>query len=340
MLFSIIVPIYNMGDSLSSCVESIMKQEYKDFEVVLINDGSKDNSLELCNSLAQKYDNIIVYDQENQGSGPARNSGIRLAQGDYLLFIDSDDELENIALEILAKRIEETHNDLYVFGYSVRYKSGVIRTKGYDDKEESGEVVRKDYSPYFSSAFQYGIQGAPWNKLFKREVAVRYNIEYPALRRHQDEVFVSRFVAHIDSVRFLSDCLYIHSANDIGLIWKKYPSYYVDIVNALYGFRKEIILSWVNNPTVEALIYSEYVNNLIRACFRAYNPDVCKSFVDRRRVYKEIITKIEFRKIRYPKKYLPKGKIIQNLAFSFFSKHKLYFLLDILVKLRLKKMSI
>ena len=98
-VISIIVPVYNVEKYLDNCLKSILNQSFKDFEVILVNDGSKDKSGEICNIYSQKDSRIKVFNMENSGAGKARNKGLDLAQGKYIFFVDADDWLENNALE-------------------------------------------------------------------------------------------------------------------------------------------------------------------------------------------------------------------------------------------------
>lgn len=102
-LVSIVVPIYNMGNSLEVCVNSLLKQKYPNVEILLIDDGSQDNSLEVCNDLKNRDNRIQVYHTENRGSGPARNYGIQNANGKYIYFPDADDILNEDAISILVE---------------------------------------------------------------------------------------------------------------------------------------------------------------------------------------------------------------------------------------------
>ena len=340
-MISIIIPIYNMADSLEKCINSILNQRFTDYELILIDDGSKDESYDICKKYAINYSNITAIHQDNQGSGPARNAGIRIANGDYLLFIDSDDELAGDALFYLNQRIIESNSDLYVFGYKVIDAAGRKKTKCYTNYDISGEEVRKDYSPFFMNLFDFGIQGAPWNKLFKTEIVRKYNILYPNLKRHQDEVFISRYVSYTSNVRFCNDILYTHFANDIKKVWNKYPSNYFDIVKSLYQYRKDIIIPWnPSNSKVESLIYSEYINNAIRACFRQFDKELVPSYSVRKEWYTNILFKeFEVRKLNYPKELLGDFKVLQNKMFIFAIKHQSAFLLDLIVKVRIKAIN-
>lgn len=119
MLFSIIVPIYNVGQHLPFCLESIANQSFSDFEVVLVNDGSTDNSLELCEAFQRTSAiPVIIVDQENSGLLMARRAGIEAANGDYIISLDGDDGLRSDALAVINSRLDACNADVICFGFS------------------------------------------------------------------------------------------------------------------------------------------------------------------------------------------------------------------------------
>src|SRR5690606_39722826 len=101
---SIIVPIFNVEKYLKRCIDSLINQSYKKIEIILINDGSEDNSATICKQYAATYQQIVYIEQENQGLSGARNTGIKNSTGEYILFVDSDDYIELDAVEILTKK--------------------------------------------------------------------------------------------------------------------------------------------------------------------------------------------------------------------------------------------
>lgn len=115
--FSIIVPVYNAEETIGKCINSILLQDYSSFEVLLIDDGSSDNSLEICEDLGRKDGRIIVSHQENQGVSSARNNGINMAKGTYLFFIDSDDYIEIDTLAKIHDTVKKKTIDVCFFGY-------------------------------------------------------------------------------------------------------------------------------------------------------------------------------------------------------------------------------
>ena len=112
MFISIVVPVYNVADYLHYAIDSLMKQTYQNFEVILVNDGSTDNSPMLCEAYANRHENIHVFHKENGGLSDARNFGVSKANSDWIFFLDPDDYLEEYTLELIVKIHEEHHADL------------------------------------------------------------------------------------------------------------------------------------------------------------------------------------------------------------------------------------
>jgi glycosyltransferase involved in cell wall biosynthesis len=271
---SIVVPVYNMGSKIEICVGSLREQTYSSIEIILVDDGSKDDSFVKCQELQNKYSRIRVFHTVNQGSGAARNYGIEKADGDYIYFPDADDYLEPNAIEILVQTMERTNSDLVVFGYkNVNNKGQLISTKTYQTSNHDAAAARKDYSNYYGMDMPWSIQGAPWNKFFKLSLIKENSIEYPALRRHQDDAFIARYVAHIQEIAYISDVLYTYYVSDLNHEWDKYPKDYIDAVIGLYEDRKINLLRWNNDDKkIHELILGEYICNVIKALELSFSP--------------------------------------------------------------------
>ena len=152
-LVSIVVPIYNMGDSIEICVESLLKQSYKNLEIILVDDGSTDNSLEICNKIKESDHRVKVFHTENRGSGPARNTGILNSTGRYIYFPDADDKLKQNAISVFVEAMTNENNDLIVSGCSSLNSKGMeVLKKSYPDLILSGEKIRNDYSKHMGAS--------------------------------------------------------------------------------------------------------------------------------------------------------------------------------------------
>ncbi len=271
---SIIIPIYNMGSSIQKCVLSVLKQDSKDYEVILVDDGSNDNSLEECKKLKTIDSRIRVYHTENMGSGPARNFGISKVIGKYVYFMDADDYLHPEAVSSLIALVNKHTPDLVVFGFEkANQKTIILRTKNFENKEVDGSVARQDYSEFCDMSGQYTIQGAPWNKLFSLALINQYNIKFPSLRRHQDDAFIGRYMCFTNKIVFSELVLYTHYVNDLKIEWQKYPINYIDSVIGLYSCRKQTILTWnPNDKRTRSIIEKEYICNIIKALELSFSP--------------------------------------------------------------------
>lgn len=273
-LISVVVPVYNMGDSLEKCVASILEQEGAEFEIILVDDGSTDGSTSVCDQLAASDHRVRAFHTENCGSGPARNHGLAQASGTYVYFPDADDLLAPGALRCMQAAVTESGADLLVFGYEVLDENGrLLRKHAYPPFVKDGESIRQDYGDHAGQKKKFGIQGAPWNKLFSMSVIRENAVEYPPLRRHQDEGFIARYMCHAAKAQFIPENLYTHFANSRALEWKKFPVDYADIVHALYRTREETILTW--NPAdlrTQQVIREEYTDNLIKAIELSFSP--------------------------------------------------------------------
>lgn len=151
MLFSVIVPVYNIEDWLKKCVDSILNQRYKDYELLLIDDGSTDSSGQLCDWYQKNYHNIQVVHKKNGGLSDARNCGIRCAKGEYLLFVDGDDYIAEWTLEKLSNIIRENYPDIILSEGMYHVQNGNAIVKKTFCSERVNMISGKDAVLYTSS---------------------------------------------------------------------------------------------------------------------------------------------------------------------------------------------
>lgn len=282
-LVSIIIPVYNMEKSLEGCVQSVLNQDYENIEVILVDDGSKDNSFAVCQKISAEDKRVRCVHIENQGSGPARNVGISESKGRYLYFPDADDYIESDAISTLVDAMCDGKYDLVVFGYKILTHDGnVVSVKGYENFEIAGEDVRKDYGEFFGMTNRYSIQGAPWNKFFDGETMRKNNITYPSLRRHQDEGFIARYVTCCKNVRFIPNVLYSYYQNTSGMEWKKYPVDYIDAVVGLRDVWNDTIVRWNRDDiNTHVLVEKTIFSKIIKALELSYSPKMELKFWSR-----------------------------------------------------------
>lgn len=169
---SIIVPVYKAERYLEECIESIINQTYKNIEVILIDDGSPDNSGKICDEFSKKDNRIIVIHSENKGVSIARNTGLKKATGEYITFIDSDDYVSNNYIEFLYNLLAENDAEISIIGNDERYNNTVIKInekfkKALTAEETIGKILEEKY---FTSVC--------WGKLYKKEVIMKNQIQF------------------------------------------------------------------------------------------------------------------------------------------------------------------
>lgn len=208
---SVVVPVYNVENYLADCLDSLVNQTFKDIEIICINDGSPDNSLQILEEYAEKDSRMKVFSQENGGHAVATNRGISMATGDYLFLMDSDDVLELNALELSYNRAEEKDVDFVIFK-AINYNNA--RDEYYETEVYS---MKKVYNLVGDSVFNYkdlgelifGMSVTPWSKLYKRDFIVNNKIIFPEGLIFEDNVFFYNALLSAERVCFLNEFLFI-----------------------------------------------------------------------------------------------------------------------------------
>lgn len=292
-----------MEHSIEHSVLSLTSQDYQNIEIILVDDGSRDDSLNRCQIIAGKYPNVRVIHTDNQGAGPARNAGIAEARGQYAYFPDADDVLESNAISTLVNAITIIDGcDLVVFGYKCMNSKGkIIREQHYSEAIKDAEELRCSYAQCMTTLSIWSIQGAPWNKFFNLQVIKDYHIEYPPLRRHQDECFIASYMSVAHKVHFIPNLLYTYYVNDIKKEWQKYPVNYIDAVIGLYENRKKTILTWnIYDSKTYEMVQNEYICFIIKSIELSFSPQLNLSTSDRKKRISEILYKTQLLKLPLP----------------------------------------
>ncbi len=292
-LVSIVVPVYNMGDSIDRCVESLLRQSYQNIEIILVDDGSKDDSYSRCLKYSELDSRVKTYHTENQGSGPARNYGISKATGRYICFPDADDFYNENAIQQMLAGMCEGNADFVIAGYeSVDEDGEVITHREYTACCVEAEEIRCHFSKYVGKKAKLGINGAPWNKLYDLELIRNNAIEFPPLRRHQDTGFILRYLAHCKKVSYISDVVYIHYLNDLRKEWYKYPENYIDSVIGLRKVQEETVIAWnPDNRDAVNRINQSYISGTIKAMELSFSPRLSLSWMQKRKRLIDIVNK-------------------------------------------------
>lgn len=262
MLFSIVIPVYNVAPYLRECVDSVLAQEFTDYEIILVDDGSTDNSPNICDEYAETHTQIKVIHKANGGLSDARNFGTKEAQGDYLMFLDSDDfwNGKNILFEIY-NIIKENNPDLIIHELSSfydlekiiprKFKNEGIQKFSLDFKNDLKELVNNDI--YYATAC---------NKIIKTSIIKENNIEFSKGKLHEDVAWSADIIPYISSYSLYKKPFYYYRKGREGSLTVQIkPKNIIDLIDIIS--EKENLLSKINGG-LSYLSYNYYIylNNI------------------------------------------------------------------------------
>lgn len=211
-LISVIVPIYNSENTISRCINSILSQSFKDFELLLVDDGSSDSSVTICESFCAIDKRVHIFKKQNEGVSAARNYGIDHAIGKWLAFTDSDDWVGNNYLESFIEQIQDGV-DLYVEGVNILEGLNYTHTSTIRYKPR---IIGREEA--LNELFSQRLSGVIWNKLFCMDIVKQHGICFnKEIRLREDDDFTINYLSHINKVSFLDICSYYYVQPD----WKK-----------------------------------------------------------------------------------------------------------------------
>lgn len=200
--FSLIMPAYNSSKYIAEAVESVKRQTYADWELIIVNDGSTDNTLEIVENYAQKDSRIKVISQPNSHQGPARNNGFKHAEGEFIYFIDSDDILHPQCLETVLSVYEKTQFDICMIGHKDFFNNDEISFKSFDPDIPHMEAIGKHL------AF-YDLLPTPWSYFFSRPLLEKTGVDFPGYF-HEDEAEIYRFLSYGENIVKMDSVLYFY----------------------------------------------------------------------------------------------------------------------------------
>ncbi|MGM0874213.1 MAG: glycosyltransferase family 2 protein [Bacillota bacterium] len=230
---SIIVPIYNVEQYLHRCLDSILAQTFTDFELILVNDGSTDNSGEICDLYAEKDTRIKIIYKKNGGLSDARNSGIKIAQGDFIGFIDSDDWIEPNMYEILYNLCIENNVDISTCSFNI-WDKGERRKVKINKKS----VTVLDSKTALQNMYDGKLPGyVAWNKLYKKHIFE--TIRFPKGRIYEDAAIMYRVYDSTNGIAFIEYPLYNYIYRESSITRSEFSEKRFDVVfnyNEAYSY--------------------------------------------------------------------------------------------------------
>ncbi len=265
-MISIIIPVFNVEDSIDECLESIVSQDRGDLEVIIVDDGSVDRSAFKIDVFVKRYSFIKYLYQENKGSGPARNLGLSVAKGNYVLFCDPDDWYEKGAIDRYREIIMQENPDL-VIGYIDDYIYSVNKVLKEVRKREKVEESSFSFPERYEFCIEKVNLRSPCNKLYKLDIIRNENVMFPDIRRSQDIVFNNQYFHHVKSVKVVGETVYcrrvidnhIYSKNLGDFSRSRYVVYksYFELYSKFFSYEKKKELS---NKVLLGIMWSYHLH--------------------------------------------------------------------------------
>jgi len=296
---SIIVPVYNVEKYLGKCIESILTQTFKNFELILINDGSTDRSLEILNEYCKKDRRIIVIDKKNSGSSDTRNIGIDTSNGKYICFVDSDDWIEYKMIDETYKIIVENNSDMIISGIRIDTidEFGGITTN-INNYEFSNWSTVESISNNIINIFPQALINSSCNKLYNAQIVKKNNIKFINTNIGEDTIFNLEVLKNIKSL-IITDKSYYHYmryANNITLTNRVIEDAYERYI-VIHDKMKKLFKFWGNYDSsieekINITMFSQYLATslkILNANNKLYPYNMKKNLLNKGLRNKEII---------------------------------------------------
>ena len=334
---SVIVPVYNCEKYLSQCIRSIVNQDEKEIEIILIDDGSTDGSSSICDEFARKDERIIVVHKENEGVSVARNTGLEIAKGKYIAFVDADDYLDSKIYSTAYNEMENNNLDLIIWNYNFDSEGKISANDNFPDTciVEGEEAVRNVSATVLCPVVcnfktpnnKIVGMGFPWNKLYRLDIIKNNNIRFvKGIVLYEDVLFIYEYLKSVKKVELLNEILHNYRVNPNGATLKYKP----EILESNNIFLENIsrYKEEMNNNQKDAFwsrIIRCYGNVLTYyLCHEKRNGSTTKEMKDlliSQPLYKEAINNVKF-------KALTKKQIVLVIL----TKMRLFWVLKIILK--------
>lgn len=260
---SVIIPAYNAGGTIERCLDSVLKQVYTNLEVIVINDGSTDDTYSICCRYSKKYSRLFLIDKKNEGVSKARNTGLEQAQGDWILFLDSDDYIDSNFCDVIYK---SNNADLLICGYADVYDKKIIKNTysktGYSENiNDIGELIGASNLAYV------------WGKFYKKEIINKDSVLFnEALDYGEDNLFVLTYCKYIKSCVVDDEKVYFFTHKQGESLSKQFVANIDNYIKLFDGVQSELFELY---PTYKAIYYAwnpnsslHYVRMKLRNIFR------------------------------------------------------------------------
>mgnify|MGYP000888845551 FL=1 len=242
--YSVIIPVYNVENYLPRCIGSLLAQNYADLEILLIDNGSKDQSGQICEDYAAQFSNITAYHIPNKGVGSARNFGLSKAKGEFICFVDADDYLVGNLFSDVESQLD-SQLDLLVFSYynsieknlsEINRSANILPTEGKKDK--------KDFIALFQELCLTDMMYTVWNKIYRREFLEEHKIVFESYELGEDVRFNLNVYQHVNAVLLLKSAYYVYISGRIDSAMGQYNPNRMNYQLEELGKVDQLMVSW------------------------------------------------------------------------------------------------
>ena len=264
---SVIVPVYNVEKYLRECLDSIVNQTYKNIEVICIDDGSIDSSLEILREYAQRDSRIVIVQQENQGAAVARNYGMSIAQGKYLLFLDSDDIFAEELISKAVVKAERFDVDIVIYK-AMSFDTVTGDNVALNDKFESFLKYKDEVFSYVDVPNEIfnSFMVPAWNKLFRKDFVIDKNIEFQNIRRSNDLYFTNKALVLAEKIILLDEYLVFYRTGMQSNLQANNDKSPLTFYEALCELKK-----FLDKENLYVRVYESFVNLAVEIMFYNLN---------------------------------------------------------------------
>ena len=259
---SIVIPVYNSERYIKQCLDSIISQDFTNLDIIIVDDGSSDNSYKIC----EKYKNIDLrirlYRQENKGVSAARNKGISEAVGEYIIFIDSDDYVDSKFVSRMVDNLLKESSDLVITNYKI-FNTDTKEIE-YNSNRKSELLSSLSFFSNYWTNYHLGYVNAPWNKIYKMDIISEHNLTFPIdISMGEDGYFNVQYLHYCKTIYINNEYLYnfrIHSSQSTKKIFKNH--FYM--LNKIFDNLENELSKYklLENKVYADIHYFEYFNEL------------------------------------------------------------------------------
>ena len=281
---SIIIPVYNMEKFIPRCLESLVNQTLKDIEIIVVNDGSTDNSLELLNEYKNKDSRIVVIDKANSGVSEARNTGIKKATGEYIGFVDPDDWIKKEMYEKLYNTAKDNDCDVVMCNFIKSFNDG--RYENEKIEVTKNKVIEK---PLLNELNAINLCLSVWKGIYKRSLIIDNNIQFPKeIIIGEDKIFNMIALGKCNRFYYVDGNYYYYYYNNNGAV-RTYRKNFLEQQLALIEKQEEILKNMeVSNMFIEKL-NAQYIDNILLSIYNQFNCNEKNSFIDNLKFSRKLV---------------------------------------------------